>query len=62
MSGYTDDAIAHHGILESEMAFVHKPLLSQLLLAKVREVLNGRATDERYRLGRWHAVRAISAA
>ena len=40
MSGYTDDAIIHHGVLSSEFAFVQKPLMPQLLLTKVRGVLD----------------------
>jgi len=39
MSGYTDDAIVHHGVLSSEMSFVQKPILPGPLLAKIREVL-----------------------
>jgi CheY-like chemotaxis protein len=41
MSGYTDDAIVIHGVLESSMAFIQKPVTSDLLLRKVREVLDG---------------------
>ena len=44
MSGYTDDAIVIHGVLESSMAFIQKPVTSELLLRKVREVLDGHDT------------------
>jgi PAS domain S-box-containing protein len=40
MSGYTDDAIVIHGVLESSMAFIQKPITSETLLRKVREVLD----------------------
>jgi len=40
MSGYTDDAIIHHGVLSSEFAFVQKPLMPGQLLAKLRSVLD----------------------
>jgi DNA-binding response OmpR family regulator len=43
MSGYTDDAIVHHGVLSSEFAFVQKPLMPSLLLARVRAVLDGKS-------------------
>jgi two-component system cell cycle sensor histidine kinase/response regulator CckA len=38
MSGYADDAIVHHGVLEAGMAFLHKPFTADVLAAKVRDV------------------------
>ena len=40
MSGYTDNAIVHHGILSPEMEFLQKPISSEALKRKVREVLD----------------------
>ncbi|HWQ56372.1 MAG TPA: response regulator [Bryobacteraceae bacterium] len=40
ISGYTDEAIVQHGILESGMAFLQKPFLPDVLACKVREVLD----------------------
>ena len=39
MSGYTADVIAHRGILEVGVAFIHKPFSSQDLAATVHELL-----------------------
>ena len=39
MSGYTEDAIVHHGVLAPGIAFVHKPFTSQTLGRKIRQVL-----------------------
>ncbi len=42
ISGYTDEAILHHGIQQSGAAFLQKPFLPDVLARKIRDVLDMR--------------------
>jgi len=47
MSGYTDDSIVRHGVLEAHLAYLQKPITPDSLTTRVREVLdakNGRTS------------------
>jgi two-component system cell cycle sensor histidine kinase/response regulator CckA len=41
MSGYTDDSIVRHGVLEAHIAYLQKPITPEALTTRVREVLDG---------------------
>jgi CheY-like chemotaxis protein len=45
MSGYTDDALAHHGVLDEGLLFLEKPFSPAKLTRKVREVLDAQTSS-----------------
>jgi signal transduction histidine kinase/ActR/RegA family two-component response regulator len=51
MSGYTDDALAHHNVLDERLSFLEKPFSPSRLARKIREVIDTRAPDQRTKTG-----------
>jgi PAS domain S-box-containing protein len=47
MSGYTDDAIVRHGLLDEKLNFIQKPFDSAGVARKVREVLDSVVNESR---------------
>jgi two-component system, cell cycle sensor histidine kinase and response regulator CckA len=43
MSGYTDDAIVRHGLMDERLEFLEKPFTADALVRKVRKVLDSNA-------------------
>jgi PAS domain S-box-containing protein len=46
MSGYTDDSVVRHGVMDADIAYLQKPITQETLTRKVREVLDGPARRE----------------
>ena len=46
MSGYTDDSLSPHGVLEADVLLVHKPFAPAVLADKVREALAPRCMTD----------------
>lgn len=49
LSGYTDSAIVHLGLLDSKVAFLQKPFTVEKLARKIREVLDAEKAPVRSR-------------
>ncbi len=47
MSGYTDDSIVRHGVLDARVAFVQKPVTPALLGRRIRELLDDQPAPSR---------------
>jgi DNA-binding response OmpR family regulator len=40
-SGYTENSIAHHGVIDSGIHFLPKPYRPKEMVARIRQILNG---------------------
>ncbi|MDD4309157.1 MAG: PAS domain S-box protein [Candidatus Cloacimonetes bacterium] len=48
MSGYTDDTIVHHGVLEEGVSFIHKPFTAKDIATKISHLLAQDALKNSY--------------
>jgi two-component system, cell cycle sensor histidine kinase and response regulator CckA len=46
MSGYPDEAVVRHGLIDGAVAFIGKPFTAEVLARKVRDVLDGSTANE----------------
>ena len=46
ISGYTDDSVVRHGVVEGDVAFLQKPFTMRALADKIREVLDANEVNE----------------
>ncbi|MGB9333777.1 MAG: CHASE4 domain-containing protein [Candidatus Acidiferrales bacterium] len=46
ISGYTDDSIVRHGVIDGDVAFLQKPFTMRALASKIREVLDASEVNE----------------
>jgi PAS domain S-box-containing protein len=58
MSGYTDDVIACHGVLEEGVVLVNKPIKRDILAGRIREVLD-RRTDQKGVMSSAHELKGL---
>lgn len=47
MSGYTDDVVLRHGVLEEGVSFINKPFGTDDLTRKIRETLDAPSNSSR---------------
>jgi|SRR5579884_3571477 len=59
MSGYTDDALAHHGVLNGRILFLEKPFSPSRLARKVREVLDATQPEPAAAVPNGHAAEMV---
>jgi len=45
VSGYSDDAVAHHGLIDSNAAFLEKPFTHSALAERIRSILDRVSTE-----------------